>query len=188
MLHLDVAAPPRRLPLHSRPLASRGIRGCWGRSLALAGEGHDRSQLRALIHRLAAAEPSLGGALRIHSEFLKLGIAISGRTWCRAVPDRPTAPALSEHVDVSRHHGHLHLAWRHLQAWRGIRVRSDVVAHHRREMGDFLAFDEDLAAAQSCNWRRPCSCSRRFRPPYRPRRRWNASFRFARLRSSCSGS
>ena len=71
---------------------------------AAAGKTVHRSQLRALIRRMAA-ENGLWGAPRIHGELLKLGFAVSERTVSRYLRDRRRAPSQTWRTFLANHLG-----------------------------------------------------------------------------------
>jgi hypothetical protein len=83
------------------------FRGVWRRhSCRRPGRPRITSPVRALIRRLAS-ENSLWGAPRIHSELLKLGIAVSERTVSRYLRDRPRAPSQTWPTFFANHLGQL---------------------------------------------------------------------------------
>ena len=56
-----------------------------------AGRPSTTAEIRALVRRMAAENPTWGAA-RIHGEILKLGLEVSERTVSRFMPRRPTDP------------------------------------------------------------------------------------------------
>jgi putative transposase len=63
----------------------------WKSRARTPAEGHVTPELRALIRRMAQANP-LWGAPKIHGELLMLGIVISERSVSRFLPKRPAKP------------------------------------------------------------------------------------------------
>ncbi len=56
-----------------------------------AGRPNTTAEIRALVHRMAAENPTWG-APRIHGEIQKLGLEVSERTVSRSMPRRPALP------------------------------------------------------------------------------------------------
>jgi putative transposase len=63
----------------------------WKSRARTPAEGHVTPEVRALIRRMAQANP-LWGAPKIHGELLMLGIVISERSVSRFMPKRPAKP------------------------------------------------------------------------------------------------
>ena len=63
---------------------------CW-KSRPRAGRPSTTAEIRALVRRMAAENPTWG-APRIHGEILKLGLGVSERTVSRSMPRRPAHP------------------------------------------------------------------------------------------------
>jgi len=85
-----------------------GFRRYWRwKSRRHSGRPSTTAEIRALVRRMAAENPSWG-APRIHGEIQKLGLVVSERTVSRFMPRRPTDPAarqrwrtfLSNHREV----------------------------------------------------------------------------------------
>jgi hypothetical protein len=72
----------------------RRFRDYWTRLSDRPNRGrlHVNAEIKALIARMAAANP-LWGAPRIHGELLKLGIDVAERTVSRLIPNRRTPPS-----------------------------------------------------------------------------------------------
>jgi hypothetical protein len=64
--------------------------GRW-KSRRRAGRPSTRADIRTLVHRMAAKNPTWG-APRIHGEIQKLGLAVSEHTVSRFMPRRPVDP------------------------------------------------------------------------------------------------
>ncbi len=85
-----------------------GFRRYWRwKSRRRAGRSSTTAEIRALIRRMAAENPSWG-ALHVHGEIQKPGLEVSERTVSRCMPRRPVDPAarqrwqtfLSNHREV----------------------------------------------------------------------------------------
>ena len=69
-----------------------GFRRYWRwKSRPRAGRPSTTAEIRALVRRMAAENPTWG-APRIHGEILKLGLEVSERTVSRTMPRRPAHP------------------------------------------------------------------------------------------------
>jgi len=69
-----------------------GFRRYWRwKSRRRAGRPSTTAEIRALVRRMAAENPTWG-APRIHGEIQKLGLKVSERTVSRSMPRRPTHP------------------------------------------------------------------------------------------------
>jgi transposase InsO family protein len=83
------------------------FRRYWRRkSRRLAGRPRINTDARALVRRMATANP-LWGAPRIHGELLKLGIEVSERTVSRYLPKRSGPPSQSWRAFLTNHLGDL---------------------------------------------------------------------------------
>jgi putative transposase len=82
----------------------KGFRIYWARvsQRKRGGRPPASSELRALIQRMAAANP-YWGATRIHGELLKLGIAISERTVSRFMPKNRKPPSQTWRAFLNNH-------------------------------------------------------------------------------------
>jgi len=82
----------------------KGFRIYWTRisRRKLGGRPQSTSDLRALIKRMATANP-YWGAPRIHGELLKLGIEISERTVSRLLPNRRKPPSQTWKAFLNNH-------------------------------------------------------------------------------------
>jgi putative transposase len=79
-------------------------RYCRRKSQRLAGRPPINTDTRALVRRMATANP-LWGAPRIQGELLKLGIEVSERTVSRYLPKRPGPPSQSWRAFLTNHVG-----------------------------------------------------------------------------------
>ena len=82
------------------------FRRYWSSKSRRPGRPSLDAEVRALIHRMARANP-LWGAPRIHGELLKLGIVIAERTVSRCLPKASKPPSQSWRTFLANHVGDL---------------------------------------------------------------------------------
>jgi transposase InsO family protein len=105
-----------------------------------------RAEIRALVRRMAAANP-LWGAPRIHGELLKLGIAVAERTVSRLLPKRLTPPSQTWRTFLANHVRDLVSVDFFTVPTAGLRVLFVLVvlAHHRRRVIHFNVTEHPTA-------------------------------------------
>jgi putative transposase len=105
------------------------------------------AELRALVRRMAAANP-LWGAPRIHGELLKLGIDVAERTVSRLITKRPSRPSQTWQTFLNNHVRDLVAVDFFTVPTAGLRVLFVflVLARHRRRVLHFNVTEHPTAA------------------------------------------
>jgi transposase InsO family protein len=106
-----------------------------------------RAEIRALVSRMAAANP-LWGAPRIHGELLKLGLDVAERTVFRLLPKRHTPPSQTWRSFLANHVRDLVALDFFTVPTASLRVLFVLVvlAHHRRRVLHFNVTEHPTAA------------------------------------------
>jgi putative transposase len=137
-------------PEHRPALAAAPLPRALDQALRPALRGpparHRRNQIKALVIRMAAANP-LWGAPRIHGELLKLGIHVAERTVSRLVPKRRTPPSQTWRTFLTNHVRDLVAIdfFTVLTAPLRVLFVLVVLAHHRRRVVHFSVTEHPTA-------------------------------------------
>jgi putative transposase len=127
----------------------RRFREYWAKlsNRPIAGRPAVNAEIRALVTRMAAANP-LWGAPRIHGELLKLGIHLAERTVSRLLPKRPTPPSQTWRTFLTNHVRDLVAVDFFTLPTARLRVLFVLVvlAHHRRRVLHFNVTEHPTAA------------------------------------------
>jgi len=131
----------------------KGFRIYWARVSQRKSGGRPpaSSELRALIQRMAVANP-YWGAPRLHGELLKLGIAISERTVSRFMPKNRKPPSQTWRAFLNNHVQDLVSVDFFTVPTVSFRVLFVfvVLAHHRRRVVHFNGTEHPTAGWTAC--------------------------------------